>query len=258
MLQIVKCRDIECCGKPRSSYFSLIPDRFLPPPIPITQTMDGLKVPDRSDFEKHRFPLSLSTRSFKLDELLPKSTNVFKGELPYDLYCPTVQSELINRRCKQCNLYSASKVMVKNHHAVHKKTAAASTDGVEPIVRQVRPVRIAASRQGAVHILRNAVGGRGGGRRTLLFVTGTSIWRWKLKESTEAIASVIAVCSTVDSAGLFMTCLSAAYTSISSERFIASTSPSTTTTAPISTASVSGETIERSRSDILPFVEWIS
>ena len=37
--------------------------------------------------------------------------------------------------------------MVKNHHAVHKKTAAASTDGVEPIVRQVRPVRIASRRQ---------------------------------------------------------------------------------------------------------------
>ena len=35
--------------------------------------------------------------------------------------------------------------MVKNHHAVHKKTAAASI--VEPIVRQVRPVRIAARRQ---------------------------------------------------------------------------------------------------------------
>ena len=145
MLQVVKCRDETCCGKPRSSYFSLFPDRFLPPPIPISQTTDGLKVPDRTSFEKHRFPSSLLSRSFKLSDLLPKSTNVFKGELPYDLYCPSVQTELIERRCKNCNLYFASKVMVKNHHAVHKKTAAASI--VEPIVRQVRPVRIAARRQ---------------------------------------------------------------------------------------------------------------
>ena len=56
MLQVVKCRDEACCGKPCSSYFSLFPNRFLPPPIPISQTTDGLKVPDRTSFEKHRFP----------------------------------------------------------------------------------------------------------------------------------------------------------------------------------------------------------
>ena len=41
-LQIVKCTDKSCCSEPRSSYFSLIKDRFLPSPVPLSQTIDGL------------------------------------------------------------------------------------------------------------------------------------------------------------------------------------------------------------------------
>ena len=35
MLQIVKCEDRNCCSIPRSSYFNLIIDSFLPPPLPL-------------------------------------------------------------------------------------------------------------------------------------------------------------------------------------------------------------------------------
>ena len=44
MLQIVKCEDRNCCSIPRSSYFNLIIDRFLPPPLPLSQSDDGLAV----------------------------------------------------------------------------------------------------------------------------------------------------------------------------------------------------------------------
>ena len=40
--QIVKCDNEKCCEKKRSSYFNVIKNRFLPPPLPIAQTSEGL------------------------------------------------------------------------------------------------------------------------------------------------------------------------------------------------------------------------
>ncbi|KAI9555887.1 hypothetical protein GHT06_018404 [Daphnia sinensis] len=96
-LQIVKCNDLECCMKPRSSYFSVIPARFLPPPIPLEQSSDGLKAPERANGETHIFPSLFVSKTIKWDDTtLPKSTRSFKV-LPYDLYCPSVQSSLLDR-----------------------------------------------------------------------------------------------------------------------------------------------------------------
>ena len=39
MLQIVKCEDRNCWSIPRSSYFNLIIDHFLPPPLPLLSLM---------------------------------------------------------------------------------------------------------------------------------------------------------------------------------------------------------------------------
>lgn len=58
--QIVKCQDESCCSKPRSSYFSIVPGRFLPPPLPISQTSEGLKIPERSKTESFFFHRYLS------------------------------------------------------------------------------------------------------------------------------------------------------------------------------------------------------
>jgi hypothetical protein len=46
--QTGKCMDTKCCIKPISSYFSVIPDRFLPPPIPLVQSSGGLKADERA------------------------------------------------------------------------------------------------------------------------------------------------------------------------------------------------------------------
>ena len=51
MLQIIKCKDLSCCAPPRSSYFSLVKDRFLPPPMPLAQSDDGLV----ADIQKQQF-----------------------------------------------------------------------------------------------------------------------------------------------------------------------------------------------------------
>jgi hypothetical protein len=137
--QIVKCMDTKCCMKPRSSYFSVITDRFLPPPIPLDQSSDGLKANERADRESHIFPSLFVSKTINWSDILPKSTRSFKS-LPYDLYCPSVQSELLDRTCKVCNIYFASKVMLKKHFVLHKKTPA-------PSIQKVRPERVAARRQ---------------------------------------------------------------------------------------------------------------
>lgn len=78
----------------------------------------------------------------QIEEILPWSTKAFK-ELPYDLYCLSIQSVLLERICKKCNLYFASKVMLKKHKKVHKN------DAVREVltIARTRPVRIAAVRQ---------------------------------------------------------------------------------------------------------------
>ncbi|GBL82307.1 hypothetical protein AVEN_252473-1 [Araneus ventricosus] len=63
--------------------------------------------------------------------------------LPYDLYCPSVQSVLPTHVCKHCGLYFASNVVLKKHIiGAHKITGKC-----QPEVGRVRPLRIAARRQ---------------------------------------------------------------------------------------------------------------
>ena len=142
--QIVKCQDPECCSAARSSYFSSVPNRFLPPPIPLRQTIkDGLLAPENSSDvqeDEHKFPSLFVAQSMVWSDILPKSTRSFK-QLPYDLYCPSVQSVLLERICKSCGLYFASKVLLKQHVKIHK------TAKDLPVVKRTRPIRVAARRQ---------------------------------------------------------------------------------------------------------------
>jgi hypothetical protein len=109
--QIVKCVDPACCSRPRSSYFSLIPSRFLPPPITIHQSKEGLKAfESRADQENHRFPSLFVSLALKWDDLLPRSTRSFK-QLPYNLYCPSVQKTLVERTCLFCFQSYAKKTL---------------------------------------------------------------------------------------------------------------------------------------------------
>lgn len=141
LTQIVKCMDGKCCSKPRSSYFSLITDRFLPPPLPVAQTSCGLKIPERStDGSSHTFPSLFAAQSLKVDEILPRSSNPYRT-IPYDLYCPSVQSVISDRVCKKCHLYFSSLVMLRNHSLTHKQESL-----IVPLQR-IRPQRVAARRQ---------------------------------------------------------------------------------------------------------------
>ena len=43
MLQIVKCNYQSCC-KSCTNYLTCFPERFLPPPVPLKSTVDGLAI----------------------------------------------------------------------------------------------------------------------------------------------------------------------------------------------------------------------
>ena len=137
MLQIIKCNDISCCSPPRSSYFSVIKDRFLPPPMPIVQTADGLV----ADIPKQQFsPLFLTIQLG--NAVLPTRTlcNFPKG-IPYDFGCPSLQEELHKRICLKCGHYTATVV------SLNKQLKVCSKKGREVPCIKVRPVRLAACRQ---------------------------------------------------------------------------------------------------------------
>ena len=120
--QLVKYQDIKCCDKVRSSYFNVLPSRFFPPLIPINQTTDGLRASERADADSHKFPSLFVAQTLKFDDIMPRSTGVFKVQ-PYDLYCPSLQTSLLDRICKVCHLYFASQTMLKKHAGQHRARA---------------------------------------------------------------------------------------------------------------------------------------
>ena len=148
--QIVKYQDIKCCDKVRSSYFNVLPSRFFPPLIPINQTTDGLRDSERADADSHKFPSLFVAQTLKFDDIMPRSTGVFKVQ-PYDLYCPSLQTSLLDRICKVCHLYFASQTMLKKHARQHRARAQENvpTQTVQEStqIKRIRPLRIASRRQ---------------------------------------------------------------------------------------------------------------
>lgn len=102
----VKCTDNKCCSKPRSSYFSVVTERCLPP-LPAVQTSRGLKIPKRVIYgASHNCPSLFAAKSLKADDILPCFSNPYT--FPYDLYCVSVESVLSIRICKKCQMYLMS------------------------------------------------------------------------------------------------------------------------------------------------------
>jgi len=134
--QVVKCNDRSCCRVPRSSLFNLIPSGFLPPPIPLVQTCDGLKAPDAVNVNDAKFASVFLTQCVN-KAVLPRSLVSYKS-VPFDAYCSSVHPVLQRRTCSKCGLYHASLTSLKAHLRIC---------GTEQIVPRIRPVRVAARRQ---------------------------------------------------------------------------------------------------------------
>ncbi|CAH0397156.1 unnamed protein product [Chilo suppressalis] len=136
LLQILKCSNEDCCGQTRSSLRSLLPNGFLPPPIKLQQTQNGLRVSQvNSDDGTY---LNLFARLAV--KLQPEAADF--QQIPYDWFCPSVHDKLASRTCKECGIYHTSNKTLlqhlKNLHPKRKKK--------DEVVRRIQPTRIAARR----------------------------------------------------------------------------------------------------------------
>lgn len=145
-LQIIKCKDTACCSPPRSSYFSLVKDRFLPPPLPLAQTNDGLccSVEDSNA----RYPSLFVHMALDKSVLPARAEKKFSKGLPYDFSCPSIQTVLPRRICGHCGKYFASIRSLKDHgkDCIEKANSRPNAQTGLPVPR-VRPQRLAAKRQ---------------------------------------------------------------------------------------------------------------
>ena len=154
MLQIVKCADRTCCDEPRSSYFCVVRNRFIPPPLPLLQTDDGLVC--RPDEVNSRFPSLFVQLILDSDVLSPGAMKRHAKHVPYDFACPSLHGELQKRTCDKCGLYHASIKSNKSHQRQRTGAAAANAPAnattnapanAPANAPRIRPQRVAARRQ---------------------------------------------------------------------------------------------------------------
>jgi hypothetical protein len=133
LVQVVKCSNLECCDQPRTNLRKLLPDRFMPSPLPVDKSLE-LNVEDGK-----YLPL-MASLVFQRDH----------SKQPYDKYLPTclqVGSNALNdRTCIKCNLYHCSGKRRKEHQkcCTYKQITESPR---EQITTRVRPQRVAARRQ---------------------------------------------------------------------------------------------------------------
>ena len=80
----------------RKIWASIFPDRFLPLPVPITE--NELTVPRPKDVKLIDKLHDLWQRMV-IQPLIPKTGY---PEIPYEMYCPTIQNDIAKRICKDC------------------------------------------------------------------------------------------------------------------------------------------------------------
>jgi hypothetical protein len=140
-LQVVRCNDLDCCSTWRSAIKNLLPNRFLPNPVPAQHSGMNIvaSIADSTAFLPLFVYLQLNS-NIQIDAMANFS------EPPYDLHCPSVEPRLTRRCCSVCGLYHAAVKGVASHKkGCHLKavTAIATPAAQE----KTRPVRIAARRQ---------------------------------------------------------------------------------------------------------------
>ena len=140
LLQIVKCTDVVCCSPFQSSYLKVIKDRFLPPPIPLVYSQNGI---EWAKDDKEASYLSLFQNIALQASLTPKQAiKKFPKGIQYDYSCPSTKDVLTARLCYHCGLYFGSIKSNVNHSSYCRTKAEASTAAV---TRKVRPQRVAAA-----------------------------------------------------------------------------------------------------------------
>ena len=127
-IQIVRCTKPECCGPWRSNYIQVFPHRFLPPPVPFNRSSRGVRLADLEVSIANIHPVSpyygtLFQRIQFHGIVMHKTKNLL---LPFDSYCPSVQTKLHSRVCSICKQYIPSASRLRNHYRVHQQRYASN------------------------------------------------------------------------------------------------------------------------------------
>lgn len=122
-----------CCGKIRSNIRDFLIDGFIPPPYPVVQTHKGLVIPPPSESKNTKFANLFTRLTFKKT---PIKYTIKQKEIPYDLYCPSVSSDLDRRVCQECGAYFATISAVNKHSQSIHGSRVKSKCKVKSIIRR--------------------------------------------------------------------------------------------------------------------------
>ena len=122
-IQIIRCTKPECCGPWRSNYIQVFPHRFLPPPVPFDRSTAGVSLAELESSNATTNSISpyygtLFQRIQFHGIVMERTNNLF---LPFDSYCPSVQTKLHSRVCSICKQYVPTATRLRNHYRVHQQ-----------------------------------------------------------------------------------------------------------------------------------------
>ncbi|CAF0719285.1 unnamed protein product [Adineta ricciae] len=122
-IQIIRCTKPECCGPWRSNYIQVFPHRFLPPPVPFDRSTAGVSLAelDSSNAATNLISPYYGTLFQRIQFhgiVMERTNNLF---LPFDSYCPSVQTKLHSRVCSICKQYVPTAARLRNHYRVHQQ-----------------------------------------------------------------------------------------------------------------------------------------
>ncbi|KAK3919961.1 Enzymatic polyprotein [Frankliniella fusca] len=140
LFQVIKCDKPACCQPRRSNLHQLLYQRFLPAPYPFSQDPFGVS----ESTEIPSFPPFLLRQALSLRPEYPQCK-----EVPYDFYCPSVQSEVKGRTCEDYGIYFCSKTSLQLHRREMHPRAQVSAARVTPLrVLSRRPGELLCTVQG--------------------------------------------------------------------------------------------------------------
>ena len=164
LLQISKCDDENCCSVRRSSLFRVIKDGYLPPPVPVKQTKNGLSYTDHflssssitgKDLSRGQY-LSLFQNLSLGSNMLPDiAYQKFPKEIPYDFSCPSIKTRLTERTCDVCCRYFGSISSLHSHYnSIHyspsNTTRSRNATALKQNVKIIKPDRLLARRDSEI------------------------------------------------------------------------------------------------------------
>ena len=118
-LQIVKCRNTACCAPFQTNWMDVFPNRFIPIPAVYEYKSNG-QVAVASIYLKNpkKFEFVRLTKRLLMQKIPFAATKY--DEVPFDLYCPSMQEKLSKGICKICNRYWPSAAAMIRHKKCHR------------------------------------------------------------------------------------------------------------------------------------------